>query len=518
MSSVAGNDIAASQAQARIKAFAYVSAEKASLYRTIMRVFMESKERFMFQLRPQDVLEAVRICSDGEMPAQAEVDSALAQLCEWGNLQTNPDTTRVGTVEDFFKQRNAFQITRQGEAAAQAFALFNSTSGREGELQGAALTDIRYVIRELKQLSQQAEPDAGEIHRNLLVLRVRFEELKATAETSVRRLEHRNHAQSQDVRQLIDFCERFVGELVLAADSIGETVRDIEAAGIERLLQAVAERNSRDRNDATPESIAAVRDQWRSRWESFCNWFISKPGCPSSAEIFRERARASMPVLLSTMAAINDRRIRVDRSNDFRILARWFAEAESDAVAHRLWRSVFGLCSARHLIIDEAALDDHETQVTPANTSWLHAPPLRISTSLRDSGSNSRTGGLSRIVDRTAEKEKLAAATREEALRILEAQRRFGRGGRMRLSELEALETAEFELFLDLLGEAVSTRVFSTEAVEILSGDGCLRVKLEPTDDGREAMILTTEGTFSGPDYWISIEEISAEDTIGVAM
>jgi len=60
--------------------------------------------------------------------------------------------------------------------------------------------------------------------------------------------------------------------------------------------------------------------------------------------------------------------------------------------------------------------------------------------------------------------------------------------------------------------------VFSTEAVEILSGDGCLRVKLEPTDDGREAMILTTEGTFSGPDYWISIEQISAEDTIGVAM
>ena len=40
------------QAFGRMKAFAYVTAEKASLYRTIMRVFMESKDRFAVYLRP----------------------------------------------------------------------------------------------------------------------------------------------------------------------------------------------------------------------------------------------------------------------------------------------------------------------------------------------------------------------------------------------------------------------------------------------------------------------------------
>ena len=132
----------------------------------------------------------------------------------------------------------------------------------------------------------------------------------------------------------------------------------------------------------------------------------------------------------------------------------------------------------------------------------------------RDYGRFSPAADLSCIIDRTAEKEKLAAAAHEEALRILSAQGRFGVGGRMRLSELEHLETGEFDLFVGLLGEAVSARVFSNEPVEIFSGDGRLRVKLEPTGDGREALILTTNGVFRGPDHWISIEHILSVDGV----
>ena len=115
------------------------------------------------------------------------------------------------------------------------------------------------------------------------------------------------------------------------------------------------------------------------------------------------------------------------------------------------------------------------------------------------------------MIDRSAEKQKLAAASQREAQRLLNAHHRFGNGNRIRLSELEQLQDGEFELFLDLLGETVSNRVFESETTEILSGDGCFRIKLEPTDDGRDALILTTDGMFSGPDHWISIEQISAE-------
>src|SRR5262249_40313661 len=122
-------------------------------------------------------------------------------------------------------------------------------------------------------------------------------------------------------------------------------------------------------------------------------------------------------------------------------------------------------------------------------------------------GSNSQAA-LSRIVDRTAEKEKLAAAARDAALRLVTAQARFGTGRRIRLSELEFLEPGEFELFLDVLAETLSARGFPTEPVEVLTGDGSLRVKLEPADGAGEACIVTPDGVFSGPDHWISVETV----------
>jgi uncharacterized protein (TIGR02677 family) len=299
--------------------------------------------------------------------------------------------------------------------------------------------------------------------------------------------------QPLEARRLVDYGQGLIDELVLEADAIAQIIRDIEARGLERLLQPTAEQ----------------ANQWLSHWRRFRIWFIAEQGSVSHSERLRERARKSIPALLSMIA--NQQQHRIDRSSDFRVLARWFAQAPSDAEAHRLWRAAFGLCSARHLAIDDATLDDRAARHVPANISWLEAPPLRVPARLQNSGVNSRTGGLSRMIDRSAEKQKLAAASQREAERLLNAHRRFGNGNRIRLSELEHLQAGEFELFLDLLGETVSNRVFESETTEILSGDGCFRIKLEPTEDERDASILTTDGMFSGPDHWISIEQISTE-------
>jgi hypothetical protein len=448
----------------------YVTTEKAPLYAAIMRAYMESNARFLVHLRLHE------ICDLLQTPSPVEIESALAQLCEWGNLQMIPDRTGIRTAAEFYQPRRLFQMTSEGEAAERAVALFRTTAEREVELPCTALIDIVHVLQDLKQLSRVGEPDAGKVRRNQLLLRVHFQDLTATAQMLVHGLEQRTAVNPPDARRLIEHAEQFLADLVLAQDIVADTVRDIEGAGTHGLLA--------------------------TEWDRFREWFISQPGRPSNAELLRERVRTSIPALLAVIARINDRKLyRIDRSMDFLVLARWFAEAESDAEAHRLWRTVLGLCPARHLTINDATLDDYEAQHVPADTSWLDAPPVRISMRARAGAGNSQTGMLSRIIDRTAEKEKLAVAAHEEALRILSAQARFGSGRRMRLSELEQLEAGEFDLFLDLLGEAVS--------MEILSGNGCLRVKLEPTDDGREASIMTTEGTFSGPDHWISIEQIS---------
>jgi len=216
--------------------------------------------------------------------------------------------------------------------------------------------------------------------------------------------------------------------------------------------------------------------------------------------------------LLSVVISINDRRVtRSDRSTDLRRLALWFAQADSDHDAHRLWRAAFALAPARHLRIDDATLDERDSAppLSP-QTSWLDAPPLRISPRLRTLGRHALRGRPPNIIDRTMEKAMLRADADAETEQLAAARRRLATGRVTRLSELGELSPTEFELFLDLLGETLAMKMDDADPVHAVSGDGALRITLEPTGDGSLAVIETTTGRLAGPDHYITIEDVFA--------
>jgi hypothetical protein len=116
-------------------AFTYLTVGKSELYRRVMLAFVAAKRRFTVHLRPEDVHAALGGTPD--LPAVAE---ALVALEGWGNLRSDPDTSRVTTVEDFHRARFLYQLTREGEAAEEALAVYDDALGRRGALQAVALT------------------------------------------------------------------------------------------------------------------------------------------------------------------------------------------------------------------------------------------------------------------------------------------------------------------------------------------------------------------------------------------
>ncbi len=377
--------------------------------------------------------------------------------------------------------------------------------------------DIRMALQDIRELSLQAEPDSARIRRSLLMLRALFEDLSVNAQKVVDRLDQGPGLPPSEARRLIEYGKRLIYELQQESERISTMILEIEAAGFERLLQAIDKNTLRETLD-TPGGGAADC-HWQSQWQLFRRWFISQPDSPSSSQILRDCAVASISSLLRNIRnARDDRMHRIDRTTDFLVLAQWFAEAASDEEAHRLWLAAFGLNSARHLTIDDASLQDHESRNISPDSSWADAPPLKISNESRKYSVQSAVGALSRIIDRSAEKEKLAVSSRDEAERLLSTQRRFCDNGRTRLSEIPFLQNNELDLLLDLLGEAMSARVDPTEPVEVLFADGCLRIKLEPTGENRQATIRTSEGMFRGPDHWISIERIPTPEVSEVLL
>jgi len=505
--------------------FAHLNVPNSGLYRAVMATFVQAKRRFAVHLRPEDVHEALTRRNDSA-PEFAEISGALASLEEWGNLRADPDTSRVTTVEDFHRARYLYQLTRHGEAAEEALAAYDEALGRRGALQAVALADIATQLRALLRLAEQPEPDAAKVHLLLRGLVDRFTDLAGNAQAFMGSLQRSIDLHDAEVEaflaykdRLIAYLERFIADLLTTGSEIAALIGSVERAGVTWLLDNAARREAADAapgadgdDDPRQREFERLAVLWRERWDGFRAWFVSKPHHPSQAKLLRSQARAAIPQLLAVVNALNERRAgRSDRSADFRTLATWFAQAPDDAAMHRLWRSVFGLSSARHLTVDEATLIEREDHPVAPSTPWAQAPPLRISPRLRKTGSYERRGKPNRVIDRSELRRQLAELAAREAGETAAARAALTTSRPTRLGDLGPLDPAAFRLFLTLLGEALAARRPGQRRVSTTTTDGSMEIRLSVVDNAEPVEIHTPHGVFRGPDHLVEVIDLTAE-------
>lgn len=489
--------------------FRHVSAEKAAFYRCIMDVFAAAKRQYRLQLRPDEVLAEARW--PDAPPRIEDVSTALTQLAAWGNLESQPDTARVSSLSDFYRARFLYRLSQGGEAVEAALSLFVQTLQRRAELQTVALEDIASRLHALRALADAPEADAAKIHETLRDLVRVFESLAENAQAfmaGVARSIELQQAEADAVasykRRLIDYLERFMGDLVRRSDTIASLIVVLEPK-IDALLQQVAAREARDAAPGDAQDRADAQTlywtAWRERWTGLRGWFFRNGHEPSQAELLRARARSAIPQLLGAIAALNERRSgRSDRSADFRVLGSWFAGCADDGEAHRLARAAFALNPARHFSLNADA-----DAALPASTRWADAPPLTIHPRLREYGEAAPRGALARVRDRAEARARLALELAEESLQVEAARQRLATGQPTRLSDLGELDVHAFSLLLGLLGEVLTEQPGPDSSAQRQTGDGLLHISLTPLAADSHATIRTPHGVFAGRDHLVAI-------------
>lgn len=488
--------------------FSHVIVDNAPLYRAILDVFAASKRQFRLHLRPDDVL--AEAAWPAEPPTMEAVQQALGQLVDWGNLQSQPDTARVATIEDFYRKRLLYRMTSGGEAVEAGLRAFVEAFARRAELQSVALEDIRARLISLAQLMRESPPDAPKVHSALRELVHVFEGLSNNAEAFMAGLARTIELQRAEAAavmsfktRLIDYLQRFIGDLVTRSSQIAELLIDLKP--LERaFLQIAAERDARNAAPGDAAADAEVVDirfiAWNERWAGLTGWFVSGGRDRAQADLLRASALSAILRLLQAVSLLHERRAgRSDRAADFRRLALWFAAAGGDGNAHRLWRTAFALSPARHLALTVA------DEKVSANTPWRDSPGIAVLPKLREQGVLPSRGAPPRIHDRSLERNFLAARIAAEAAQTEAARQRLATNRDIRLSELGRLDSSSFRLFLTLLGEALASQTDPDEPVERLTGDGTLIVRLVPLAAHTEAAIATDLGTFRGRDHVLLI-------------
>jgi uncharacterized protein (TIGR02677 family) len=498
--------------------FHHLAAPRVGLYRSILRAFSRAKEHFEISLRPAEVSRWLPADS-GEL-SEDDLVQSLDQLRQWGNLDASQDISEVQTLEEFNRVRFLYQFSASGEATEQALSAFDQYCLRPGELQTTALRDILQTLEELHRLLSSETLDVGKAVRALRELTDRFHQLVTRAQSFMRSVQQSIDAPSAEVdlflrhkEALLNYLERFIGELVLATHRVSTTLREIESSGIDRALAGAAEADIADALSPDAQQLAAARDEWNLRWQGLRRWFLGDPGVLSQAEVLRARARGAIPALLETVRRLNDRRAsRTDRATDFVTLAKWFASAPTEGDLHRLWRAAFALTPSRHLRVNDETLAAWEEHQATARTPWNEAPPFYLTPRLREIGRIAPRGPVRPMIDRSSDLAVLAALAQEEEQQVLAARRMLATGQSRCLSELPVLSERELDLLLDLVGEALMNDEDPLHNLRASSEDGTLFISLSPPPPCRPTAVLEAKsGTLQGPNYVTVISEADAK-------
>ncbi len=497
----------------RAQVFAHLLAPNASAYRAVLGAFVRAKDGFRLHLRPDDV--AGELAAGGEPPLSAEqLQSLLEQLVTWGNLLATADNAEVRTVEDFYRARFLYQLSRAGEAAEAALVLFHERLFAPGQLQTTALNDIRAFLAELELTVAQSAPDVARLHQTLCQLFSRFDGLAEQARTFLGSLQRSIDLQASGVddflaykEHLISYVERFLHELTVASGDIVARIESLRGCHIEQHLLLAADRELADQLRRDDDARAALRTRWQRRWRGLEEWFIGRDG-PAQAQLLRARTRAAIPALLCALGNLHDKRSqRSDRLADLRTLARWFATSSSDDDARRLFHAAFLLAPTRHLMIDEPTLRRRAEQPVPSTTSWLDDEPLLIHPRLRANGRLPSTGHKAVVLDNTLLKARMRERMAQEAAQLLAARRLIATGRARRLRDFVVDHEGAFDLLLDCLGAALARRTDPCATIRCSSADGSLVIIAEPIPEAPCVTVRTSRGELSGPDLLLTISE-----------
>lgn len=498
----------------QVNAFRYATVPNAPTYRAVMQVCYDAMRRYVIELRPHDILRELR--ENNYVVEVADTDTLeteyLAPLVRWGNLASTADPAGVERLADFYRRRLVYHLTDVGEAAHRAVLEVEATVGRSGSLQANMLRKIRDGLAALADAAGRDDPD--ELLRGLHDVHTAFETLTHEANrfmTDLGALVGGDRDTDDDARfvaykqAILTYVSRFVEQLRQLTDEIVAHLGAVQAAGPERLIARAS--RSADLPDFSGDGAAPARwaREQRTRWAGIVAWFTGDgANTEPTVERLADFAVGAVLTLTRVLARLNDRRGRpVDRTTDFLTLARWFADCDSDADAHRLWRVAFGLHPARHTHLAESDPD-----LTSTRASWWDAAPVEVPTRLRSHGRTTRSGRHPRAADFAAQRRWLAAKARREREQLEVAVARLA-GRPLRLSALAELDAGEFDLLLALLDTALSAPRGRDGERTTRTADGRLHVLLRPPLDGARTDLRLPTGSLAAPDYRLEVTDLS---------
>ena len=390
--------------------FRYLGGDEWHEYRAILEVFAGT---FFAEFTPDEVAAQPAVVEAGVDPAV--VPDRLESLRRWGNLTVSSSVGNPSSLDDYYRRRNRYLITRAGQEVFEITERVLAGVDEIGDVQAGRLRDLDRALGELEShgeagFDRVGSEDLTDLIRTVFDCHERFTTELTQFFAELNLWQSRYDLDADEVHL-------FAGVLVTY---VSEQLREIErmtrpiSRRLERILPRLAVLLPALRSglaarvdDAGLAERVAVRrlaGAAADDWEHLAAWFVARPGRGSRLDQLTRQAVAAVRTLTANVTRLSRVGLgAASRRADFVRLAGFFDRAATVHEAHRIAAAAFGLGPCRGLGMLSADADDPAPTVTP----WRDAPRAVVPVSLRARGDTAQRGSATPIRDRRRERDLL---------------------------------------------------------------------------------------------------------------
>lgn len=470
--------------------FRYVVAPEWTDYRAIMGILADT---FFSEFTPEDV--TIRLAAAGYGLDESTIGDRLESLRRWGNVTVSSAVGNPASIDDYYRRRNRYLITRPGQEVHQ---IVEGVLTRVDAVTDVSTGRLRALLEALEHLSTvdayEADPDLlGEAIRAVFDPHEAFTSEITQFFAAINQWQSRYDLTADELRFFADVLVGYVGdrldEIERAARPIGHRLAELWDH-FPTLVQRVS-RGLAGRVDAAGlSSSVAIRHRAGSRiadWEHLCSWFLRRPGRTSRIETLTREAIAAVRTLTLNLTRLSRSGVgAASRRADFLRLAQLFAAA-APREAPRLAAAAFGVAAANHY----GAISSDAGDPVSVTTSWWDAPRADVAISIRERGDVTPRGRISPMPDRTRQRALLQHRREEERAARTRAEQELLDDPVLDGRTLSPLALARLQDLVALTLARLGTRAHTTEHLD--RGIIC-RVERTP---GRRTRVASPAGTLT---------------------
>lgn len=470
----------------------YLSAENASRYRLIMRYFYEQYQKLKYWMYKEDIYEYVTQFDIFKDYTLEKCEQDLKALTDWKNLIATQDTSKASTVDEFKNKKFMYRLSKYSVEIERMTIKLESIIEQGGSLESYLFERIYSSLIKIDEIAKK--DDLQEINKWWQDLNTDFKNVYHKAIDFIANLQSSSADELMKSEQfiiykdkLIDYLRDFIKDLQRFSIAIESFLQKVDQNDINSVVEKLClYEMSIPRMDRVPDEEEIKRDII-DKWNNISFWFTGHNFEDSEASRLLNISNEIIRKITMYAARIAENRMKsVNRKNDYLILSKMFANANTLKEANLLSAAVFGSFYTRHITGDFERKTESITQ-----SIWEEQPfKIIIKPKTRNYSSAVKTNA---IVDKSNDKIEILKEYLDDKRYENEIIANCISGNRICIKDLPVVKPFVRNTLLKWIGKAMgrSSKMGKTE-------DG-RTYRLHTPDNGERAILRCTDGNLDMP-------------------